>query len=96
LIILAEAIKFFTSWLSRKSVTILGRRTIPEPSTPHLDKGVADVAQTATLVYIEPRIPQIAINQTSFYATMAIFAGLAHILGLLRAFDLYMTCLTRL
>jgi hypothetical protein len=38
--------------LSRKSVTISGRRSISEPSTPHIGKGVALVAQAATLVYI--------------------------------------------
>ena len=38
--------------LSRKSVTIFDQGTIPEPSTPHIGKGVALVAQAATLVYI--------------------------------------------
>jgi hypothetical protein len=38
--------------VSRKSVTISGRRSISEPSTPHIGKGVALVAQAATLVYI--------------------------------------------
>jgi hypothetical protein len=38
--------------LSRKSVTILGRRTVPELSTLHIGKGVALVAPAATLVYI--------------------------------------------
>jgi hypothetical protein len=38
--------------MSRKSVTILGRRSISELSTPHIGKGVANVAQEATLVYI--------------------------------------------
>jgi hypothetical protein len=40
------------AYLSRKSVTILGRRTILEPSTPHIGKGVANAAQAATIVYI--------------------------------------------
>jgi hypothetical protein len=38
--------------VSRKSATIVGQGTIPEPSTPHIGKGVALVALTATLVYI--------------------------------------------
>jgi hypothetical protein len=36
---------------------------------------VALDAQAATLVYIEPRITQIAVNQTSFYATLAAVFG---------------------
>ena len=37
--------------LSRKSHTIFGQGTIPEPSTSHIGKGVALVARTAALVY---------------------------------------------
>jgi hypothetical protein len=38
--------------MSRKSATIFDEGLIPEPSTPHIGKGVALVALTATLVYI--------------------------------------------
>jgi hypothetical protein len=38
--------------LSRKSATIFGQRTIPEPSTPHIGREVELVAQTAAFVYI--------------------------------------------
>jgi hypothetical protein len=38
--------------LSRKSATIFGKGTIPEPSESHIGKGVALVAQTAAFVYI--------------------------------------------
>ena len=38
--------------LSRKTATIFGQRTIPEPSTPHIGKEVALVARTAAFVYI--------------------------------------------
>jgi hypothetical protein len=38
--------------LSRKSATIFGQWTIPEPSTSHIGKGVAKVAQAAAFVYI--------------------------------------------
>ena len=55
--------------LSRKSVTILGRRSISEPSTPHIGKEVALVARTAAFVYIYARIPQRAEMPLSFYAT---------------------------
>jgi hypothetical protein len=54
--------------VSRKSATIFDQGTIPESSTPYIGKGVALVALTATLVYIYARIPQIAVNQRSFYA----------------------------
>jgi hypothetical protein len=40
-----------------------------EPSTPHIGKGVALVAQAAALVYIYARISQIAEIHTSSYAT---------------------------
>jgi hypothetical protein len=46
--------------MSRKSATIFGQGTIPEPSTPHIDREVALVAQTAA------RIPQIAEMTLSF------------------------------
>src|SRR5277367_5788078 len=55
--------------VSRKSDTIFGRRTIPEPSTPHIGKGVALDAETVALVYMYARIPQVARIYTSFYAT---------------------------
>jgi hypothetical protein len=51
--------------LSRKSAIIFGQGTIPEPSTPHIGKGVALVAQTATLVYIYARITQIAVKHVA-------------------------------
>ena len=54
---------------SQKSVTILGRRTIPEPSTPHIGREVALVARTAAFVYIYARIPQIEEMTRSFHAT---------------------------
>jgi hypothetical protein len=38
--------------MSRKSATIFGQGTIPEPSTPHIGKGVALVARTVAFVYI--------------------------------------------
>jgi hypothetical protein len=38
--------------LSRKSATIFGQGTIPEPSTPHIGREVALVARTAAFVYI--------------------------------------------
>jgi len=60
-----------TRKLSRKSATISDQGTIPEPSTPHIGKGVALVALAATLVYIYAKISQIAVNQKSFYATQA-------------------------
>ena len=41
-----------TSSLSRKSATIFGQGTIPEPSTPHIGREVALVARTAAFVYI--------------------------------------------
>src|ERR1700722_3085050 len=56
--------------LSRKSATIFGQGTIPEPSTSHIGKGVALVAQTAAFVYIYARIPQIAEMTLSFHATL--------------------------
>ena len=55
--------------LSRKSDTIFGQGTIPEPSTSHIGKGVALVARTAAFVYIYARISQIAEMTLSFYAT---------------------------
>ena len=55
--------------MSRKSATIFGKGTIPEPSTSHIGKGVALVAQTAAFVYIYARIPQIAEMTLSFHAT---------------------------
>src|SRR5271170_4522659 len=55
--------------LSRKSATIFGTGTIPEPSGSHIGKGVALVAQTTTFVYIYARIPQIAEMTLSFHAT---------------------------
>ena len=58
-----------TNWLSRKSATIFGQGTIPEPSTSHIDKGMALVALAAAFVYIYARIPQIAEMTLSFYAT---------------------------
>ena len=42
---------------------------MPEPSTSHIGKGVALVAQTAAFVYIYARIPQIVEMTLSFYAT---------------------------
>jgi hypothetical protein len=39
-------------WVSRKSATIFGQGTIPEPSTPHTGREVALVAWTAAFVYI--------------------------------------------
>src|SRR5271163_3565695 len=56
--------------LSRKSDTIFGQGTIPEPSTSHIGKGVALVALAAAFVYIYARIPQIAEMTLSFYATL--------------------------
>ena len=38
--------------VSRKSATIFGQGTIPEPSTPHIGREVALVARTAAFVYI--------------------------------------------
>ena len=38
--------------MSRKSATIFGQGTIPEPSTPHIGREVALVARTAAFVYI--------------------------------------------
>jgi hypothetical protein len=60
---------FNPSEVSRKSATIFGQGTIPEPSTPHIGREVALVARTAAFVYIYARIPQIAEIHTSFYAT---------------------------
>jgi hypothetical protein len=54
--------------LSRKSATIFGMGTIPEPSTSHIGKGAAPVAQTTAFVYIYARIPQIAEMTLSFHA----------------------------
>jgi hypothetical protein len=56
--------------LSRKSATIFGMGTIPEPSGSHIGKGVALVAQTTAFVYIYARIPQIAEMRLSFHATL--------------------------
>ena len=39
--------------MSRKSATIFGKETMPEPSTSHIGKGVALDAETAALVYIQ-------------------------------------------
>ena len=55
--------------LSRKSAIIVGQETIPEPSTPHIGRGLAFVALTAIFVYVYARISQIAVKETSFYAT---------------------------
>jgi hypothetical protein len=48
--------------MSRKTATIFGQRTIPEPSPPHIGKGVATVAtvaQAAAFVYIySPESPR--------------------------------------
>jgi hypothetical protein len=55
--------------MSRKSATIFGTGTIPEPSGSHIGKGVALVAQTTAFVYIYARIPQIAKMTLSFHAT---------------------------
>ena len=55
--------------MSRKSATIFGQGTIPEPSASHIGKGVALVALAAAFVYIYARIPQIAEMTLSFYAT---------------------------
>jgi hypothetical protein len=61
--------KAITSQVSRKSATIFGNGTIPEPSESHIGKGVALVAQTAAFVYIYARIPQIAERTLSFHVT---------------------------
>jgi hypothetical protein len=61
--------------LSRETDTILGQGTIPEPSTPHIGKGVALVAQTASFVYIYARISQIAEMTLSFHVTFTNSAG---------------------
>src|SRR5271163_4846550 len=58
--------------LSRKSDTIFGQGTIPEPSTSHIGKRVALVALAAAFVYIYARIPQIAEMTVSFYATLQV------------------------
>src|SRR5271156_2636631 len=58
--------------MSRKSATIFGTGTIPEPSGSHIGKGVALVARTAAFVYIYARIPQIAEMTLSFHATQRI------------------------
>src|SRR5271154_1720204 len=55
--------------MSRKSATIFGTGAIPEPSTSHIGKGVALVAQTTAFVYIYARISQIAEMTLSFHAT---------------------------
>src|SRR2546421_11815240 len=55
--------------VSRKSDTIFGQGTIPEPSTSHIGNGVALVARTAAFVYIYARISQIAEMTLSFHAT---------------------------
>jgi hypothetical protein len=56
--------------VSRKSATIFGTGTIPEPSGSHIGKGVALVAQTTAFVYIYARFPQIAEMTLSFHATI--------------------------
>ena len=56
--------------MSRKSATIFGQGTIPEPSTSYIGKGVALVALAAAFVYIYARIPQIAEMTLSFHATI--------------------------
>src|SRR5271170_4391019 len=61
--------------VSRKSDTIFGQGTMPEPSTSHIGQGVALDAPTAVLVYIYARISQIAEIQTSFYATSRLRVG---------------------
>jgi hypothetical protein len=49
----AAAVRFrFLRKMSRKSATIFGQETIPEPSTPHIGKGVALVARTVAFAYI--------------------------------------------
>jgi hypothetical protein len=59
-----------TTWIvSRKSDTIFGQGTIPEPSTTHIGKGVALDAEIAALVYIYARISQRAEMTLSFYVT---------------------------
>jgi hypothetical protein len=62
--------KEVTDWVSRKSATIFGTGTIPEPSGSHIGKGVALVAQTTAFVYIYARFPQIAEMTLSFDATL--------------------------
>src|SRR5271170_6609238 len=58
-----------------ESGTIFGKGTIPEPSTPHIGKGVALVAQAAAPVY--PRVYRRSAisdstnDHSSFYATLA-------------------------
>ena len=54
---------------SRKSATIFGQETIPGPSTSHIGKRVALVAQAVAFVYIYARISQIAEMTLSFHAT---------------------------
>ena len=61
--------------VSRETDTILGRGTIPEPSAPRVDKGVALVAQTASFVYIYARIPQITEMTLSFYVTLGVICS---------------------
>ena len=49
----AKRVRTRLGWyLSRKSATIFGQGTIPEPSTPHIGREVALVARTAAFVYI--------------------------------------------
>ena len=59
--------------VSRKSDTIFGQGTIPEPSASHIGKGVALVALAAAFVYIYARIPQIVEMTLSFYATSGVY-----------------------
>jgi hypothetical protein len=59
--------------LSRGTDTILGQGTMLEPSTPHIGKGVALVAQAAApvypRVYRRPTISDSRNDHSSFYAT---------------------------
>ena len=61
-------------WCHVESGTIFGEGTIPEPSTPHIGKGVALVAQAAAPVY--PRVYRRSTisdstnDHSSFYATV--------------------------
>jgi hypothetical protein len=59
--------------MSRKSATTFGQGTMLEPSTSHIGKGVALVAQAAAFVYIYARISQIAEMTLSFHATTDLY-----------------------
>jgi hypothetical protein len=60
--------------LSRKSATIFGQGTIPEPSTPHIGREVALVAWTAAFVYIPHPRPKMLnrVLASNFYSSVAI------------------------